>query len=989
MKPLGKVLQQADLISSEQVEIALKEQTLVHGLRFGEILASHGWLKQKTADFFSQQWTVILKQKPKQPLGKYLEAAGLLNEHQIRTILAEQSQKNLRFGELAVLKGWLKPTTIKFFLEHLALPQWQQHIWQQEKTSNHESLVQLEQLHLGMVVPQQNNLKNSNSIEKSVLAPKLVEQESSNLRLFSRSTIKLFKLDQKANCPEVVLAEVLFWTDGQPILTQKLCQLLAETEGIIAPGKEAATVQQLVQTRLINDWETQVTAEHFQEIKESIIHNQQCDPLLLLELYKLVWQQGEVAIDHSPQQTQLLHLGLVVQQKDLLKLGNRIYQLIFDLNWVELELSQFRLFSCNTIKLFKLDEKANCPEVVLAEVLFWTDGQPILTQKLCQLLAETEGIIAPGEEATIVQQLAQNGLINDWENQVAAEHFQEMKESIISNQQCDPLLLLEMYRLVWQQGEVAIDHSPEQAELLHLGLVVQQQDLLKLGNRIYQSVFNRNWLEQELARLRLFSHNTIKLFKLDEKTNCPQVVLAEVFFWTDGQPILAQKLCQLLAESEGIIAPGEEATTVQQLVQSRLIDNWETQVAAEHLQQIKKSIIHNQQCDPLLLLELYKLVWQQGEVAIDHSPQQTQLLHLGLLVQQKDLLKLGNRIYQSVFNLNWVEQELDKILEPSFAETTIYNNQISSSNTWNYGNTAAPESRVTRRFWVLVAIAGLMLCGSGLMVLGFSVFKWLQIEIIFKRGNELLYQGEYQQAIAQYNNILKIDSNYYQSWTNRGYALARMKDYKQMLQSCSTATLINPEAVYAWNCRGEALYNLKQYNEAIAAFEQAIMLNSKDPVFWINKTEVLLASKQPDKALSAVNQAIELLKVEPQNANAKELAVAFSYQAKVLLQKQQYQAALEAYEQALKYDSKYFAALRGKGIALQGLNRDDQAIAQFYLLLDRPQLTNNQKAETWYYLGLSLCKFRQNTRAIAAFDQALKLKPDYQAPAQAKQACSQ
>ena len=53
MKPLGKVLQQADLISSEQVEIALKEQTLVHGLRFGEILASHGWLKQKTADFFS------------------------------------------------------------------------------------------------------------------------------------------------------------------------------------------------------------------------------------------------------------------------------------------------------------------------------------------------------------------------------------------------------------------------------------------------------------------------------------------------------------------------------------------------------------------------------------------------------------------------------------------------------------------------------------------------------------------------------------------------------------------------------------------------------------------------------------------------------------------------------------------------------------------------------------------------------------------------
>ncbi|MBH8561576.1 tetratricopeptide repeat protein [Nostoc sp. CENA67] len=848
--------------------------------------------------------------------------------------------------------------------------------------------MQLEQLHLGMVVPQQNNLETSNSIEQSLLAPKLVEQESSNFRLFSRSTIKLFKLDEKANCPEVVLAEVLFWTDGQPILTQKLCQLIAESEGIIAPGKEAATVQQLVQTRLINDWENQLAAEHLQEIRESIIHHQQCDPLLLLELYKLVWQQGEVAIDHSPQQTQLLHLGLVVQQQDLLKLGNRIYQSVFNLNWVELELSQFRLFSYNTIKLFKLDEKANCPEVVLAEVLFWTDGQPILTQKLCQLLAESESIIAPGKEAATVQQLVQTRLINDWENQLAAEHLQEIRESIIHNQQCDPLLLLELYKLVWQQGEIARDHSPQQTQLLHLGLVVQQQDLLKLGNRIYQSVFNLNWVELELSQFRLFSYNTIKLFKLDEKANCPEVVLAEVLFWTDGQPILTQKLCQLIAESEGIIAPGKEAATVQQLVQTRLINDGENQLAAEHLQELRESIIHNQQCDPLLLLELYKLVWQQGEVAIDHSPQQTQLLHLGLVVQQQDSLKLGNRIYQSVFNLNWVEQELDKILDPSFAETTIYNNPITSSNTWNYGATAPPESRVTQRFWVLVAIAGLMLCGSGLMVLGFSVFKWLQIEIIFKRGNELLYQGEYQQAIAQYNNILKIDSNYYQSWTNRGYALARMKDYKQMLQSCSTATLINPEAVYAWNCRGEALYNLKQYNEAIAAFEQAIMLNSKDPVFWINKTEVLIASKQQDKALGAVNQAIKLLKVEPQNGSAQELAIAFSYQAKVLLQKQQYQAALEAYEQSLKYNPKYFAALRGKGIALQGLNRDDQAIAQFYQLLDRPQLTNNQKAETWYYLGLSLCKFRQTTRAMAAFDQALKLKPDYQAAVLAKQVCS-
>ncbi|MEH1767618.1 MAG: tetratricopeptide repeat protein [Nostoc sp.] len=664
MKPLGKVLQQADLISSEQVEIALKEQTQVAGLKLGEILVLHGWLKQETADFFSQEWPAFVEHKPKQPLGKYLEEAGLLDKHQITTILTEQPQNKLRFGELAVLKGWLKPTTIKFFLENFAL---ESQLHQQEEISNHHRLAQKE-LHLKMVAPQQNNFKISNPIEYSVFTFNSGEQESAGLEVSSLSTIELFKLDEIASCPKALLAEVQFWTDGQPTLTEKICQLLAESPDHIAAGAEAAIVNQVVQNYLINNWETQVAAEHLQQIHERMLHNQQCDPLSLLE----------------------------------------------------------------------------------------------------------------------------------------------------------------MYQQIWQEGELPTEDSLEQAELLHLGLIIQQQDKLKLGNRIYQAVFNRNW----------------------------------------------------------------------------------------------------------------------------------------------------------------VNLELEKILSASLANTTI-----SPANNLNVSNLIArPESRITKRFLILLAIAGLMVCGSGLIFFGFNVFKWLQVEITFKRGNVLLQQGDYQQAIAKYNNLLKFDSNYYQSWTNRGYALAGLKDYNQMLESCTTATIINPEAVYAWNCKGEALYNLKQYQEAIAAFDKAIILNSKDPVFWINKTEVLLALKQPDAALNTINQGIELLKqiweVEQKDANAKELAIAFSYQGKVLLQKQNYEGSLKAYEQALKYNNQYFVALRGKGIALQGLKQDDQAIAQFYFLLDHHQLTDPQKAEVWYYLGLSLCKFQQTEKAIAAFDKALKLKPNYQPAKRGKETCA-
>jgi hypothetical protein len=124
---LGEVLQQAHLVSETQVKEALRVQSQdrkTQGRKLGEILAERGWLKQQTADFFAQEWSNLLKQRGKKnlkPLGYYLKAAALLNDEQINMILAEQGQGRLwiRLGAAAVLKGWLKQSTVDFFVEHL------------------------------------------------------------------------------------------------------------------------------------------------------------------------------------------------------------------------------------------------------------------------------------------------------------------------------------------------------------------------------------------------------------------------------------------------------------------------------------------------------------------------------------------------------------------------------------------------------------------------------------------------------------------------------------------------------------------------------------------------------------------------------------------------------------------------------------------------------------------------------------------------------
>ncbi len=124
---IGEILQQADLVSKAQIEVALLDQKRYQDLelghlKIGDIFALRGWIKQETTDFFVQRWKTLLTQEEKQPLGYYLRQAALLDEQQISYLLAEQqkSKRKLRLGELAYLQGWLKLKTVNYFVENLS-----------------------------------------------------------------------------------------------------------------------------------------------------------------------------------------------------------------------------------------------------------------------------------------------------------------------------------------------------------------------------------------------------------------------------------------------------------------------------------------------------------------------------------------------------------------------------------------------------------------------------------------------------------------------------------------------------------------------------------------------------------------------------------------------------------------------------------------------------------------------------------------------------
>ncbi len=141
-----------------------------------------------------------------------------------------------------------------------------------------------------------------------------------------------------------------------------------------------------------------------------------------------------------------------------------------------------------------LTEKVSNPQVVLKEVLGWTNGQPFLTQKLCKLIRNSSSPIPTNQEAEWIQNLVQESILDNWQSQDQPEHLITIRNRILGSEH-QPARLLKIYKQVLQQVEVAAVDSPEERELLLSGLLIKHQGCLKVHNRIYKSIFNTNWVE--------------------------------------------------------------------------------------------------------------------------------------------------------------------------------------------------------------------------------------------------------------------------------------------------------------------------------------------------------------------------------------------------------------------------------------------------------------------------------------------------------------
>ncbi len=154
-----------------------------------------------------------------------------------------------------------------------------------------------------------------------------------------------------------------------------------------------------------------------------------------------------------------------------------------------------------------------------------------------------------------------------------------------------------------------------------------------------------------------FSRENLELFatELNLSEDRAKVALDRIYYWTDGQPYLSQKLARAVARES-------EADNIEGLVDriaTRQIGGRAALHSEPHMSHIHRGIVNDKKRRESLL-NLYGKIRKGLEVPADlGSALQRRLMAIGLLViDEESNVKVRNRLYELVFTSRWANENL-------------------------------------------------------------------------------------------------------------------------------------------------------------------------------------------------------------------------------------------------------------------------------------------------------------------------------------------
>ncbi|MGI0497204.1 AAA-like domain-containing protein [Limnospira platensis] len=325
-----------------------------------------------------------------------------------------------------------------------------------------------------------------------------------------------------------------------------------------------------------------------------------------------------------------------------------------------------------------------CDKIAVIErILFWTNGQPFLTQKTCDLINQINlgandapQLITPGEESQFVDEVISSKIIYKWQEQDQPEHLMTILNRIKYRVDIMPKML-GIYQKLLDKIPVEFDNSPEQSELVLSGLVFKNQGILTIKNPIYETIFDSAWAIQELSNIRPYSQALdawVKSYKNDVSRLLTGQALIDAKVWANDRS-LSDLDYQFLAASQEL-----EERQIKTYLEAAKTQEIEKRLAQEKkLAQLQRLLLIIATVALTIYSGLGILVWRQN--------QQMRISEIGALASSSHGLLASHNQLDAMVDAIKAQRRLESLWtvdsQTKYQVTLALNNAIYYTNEFN------------------------------------------------------------------------------------------------------------------------------------------------------------------------------------------------------------------------------------------------------------------------------------------------------------------
>jgi tetratricopeptide (TPR) repeat protein len=158
------------------------------------------------------------------------------------------------------------------------------------------------------------------------------------------------------------------------------------------------------------------------------------------------------------------------------------------------------------------------------------------------------------------------------------------------------------------------------------------------------------------------------------------------------------------------------------------------------------------------------------------------------------------------------------------------------------------------------------------------------------------WQGNYQQAVADGNRAIQLNPDLSTAYIFRGFAHSKLGNIRNQLSDLNQAVARNPRSATAYSYRSYTHYLLSNYPQAIADTEQAVKLDAQSS--WAYAVRGIAHSKQ-GQGQEALDDGSSAIQFDPSAVDG------WFARAIISLNLKDYRSALDSINQAIKLNPNF------------------------------------------------------------------------------------